>query len=162
MLHRTPFAPQCGVVNTAGVVDMALSTVWWLLAGGAVAVELLTGTFYLLMISLGLASGALAAHLGADLTQQMLAAALVGGGAVVAWHLRASRHPAEPPAQSNANVNLDIGETVHISAWNADGTADVQYRGAHWTAIHRAGVTPSPGTHRVAELVGNRLLVDKS
>jgi hypothetical protein len=67
----------------------------------------------------------------------------------------------EAPAQSNANVNLDIGETVHIEAWNADGTADVHYRGARWTAIHRAGVLPSPGPHRVAELVGNRLLVDK-
>ena len=38
---------------------MAESTVWWLLAGVAVAAELVTGTFYLLMIALGLASGAL-------------------------------------------------------------------------------------------------------
>ena len=141
---------------------MALSTVWWLLAGGAVAVELITGTFYLLMLSLGLAAAALAAHLEASLTVQMLAAALVGGGAVVAWYLRSRGHPSEPPAESNANVIMDIGETVQIAAWKPDGTADVQYRGAHWTAIHRAGISPSPGPHRVAELVGNRLLVDKS
>lgn len=141
---------------------MALSTVWWLLAGGAVAVELVTGTFYLLMLALGMAAGAIAAHLGAGLTVQMLVAAVIGGGAVIAWHLRSGRTKAEPPAQSNANVNMDIGETIHIAAWNPDGTADVQYRGAHWTAIHRAGVTPSAGPHRVAELVGNRLLVDKS
>jgi hypothetical protein len=32
---------------------MADSTVWWLLAGAAVAVELLTGTFYLLMLAIG-------------------------------------------------------------------------------------------------------------
>lgn len=141
---------------------MALSTVWWLLAGGAVAVELVTGTFYLLMLALGMAAGAIAAHLGAGLTVQMLVAAIIGGGAVIAWHLRSGRTKSEPPAQSNANVNLDIGETIHIAAWNPDGTADVQYRGARWTAIHRAGVTPSAGPHRVAELVGNRLLVDKS
>lgn len=141
---------------------MAQSTLWWLLAGGAVAVELLTGTFYLLMIASGMAAGAVAAHLGASVAQQMLAAALVGGGAVAAWHVFRARRPAEPAAQSNANVVLDVGEVVHIAAWKPDGTADVQYRGARWTAIHRPGVTPSAGAHRVAELVGNRLLVDKN
>jgi membrane protein implicated in regulation of membrane protease activity len=140
---------------------MAESTLWWLATGGIIAAELLTGTFYLLMLGVGCAAGALAAHLGWGLTPQMVLAALVGGGAVVIWHLRQMRGHKEAPAQSNANVNLDIGETVHIEAWNADGTADVHYRGARWTAIHRAGVLPSPGPHRVAELVGNRLLVDK-
>jgi membrane protein implicated in regulation of membrane protease activity len=142
---------------------MAESTIWWLLTGGAIAVELLTGTFYLLMLAVGLAAAALSAHLGWSLTLQMVVAALVGGGAVVAWHLRQTRrHIQEPPAQANANVNLDIGETVQVDAWNPDGTADVHYRGARWTAIHRQGITPSAGAHRVAELVGNRLLVDKS
>ena len=131
------------------------------MTGTAVAVELLTGTFYLLMLALGLAAAALAAHLGAGLTLQLVTAALVGGGAVVAWHLRQIQRRQEPPAQANANVNLDVGETVHITQWNPDGTADVHYRGAHWTAIHRAGLVPSVGAHRVAELVGNRLLVDK-
>ena len=30
---------------------MSESTIWWLLAGVAVAVELATGTFYLLMVA---------------------------------------------------------------------------------------------------------------
>lgn len=142
---------------------MAESTLWWLLTGGAIAVELLTGTFYLLMLAIGFAAAAVSAHMGSSQTQQIVLAALVGGGSVVGWHLRQTkRHKQEPPAQANANVNLDIGETVQIDAWNPDGTADVHYRGARWTAIHRQGVTPSAGTHRVAELVGNRLLVDKS
>ena len=54
----------------------------------------------------------------------------------------------------------DVGETVMIESWNADGTSSVKYRGANWVAIHRQGVQPSTGPHRVAELVGNRLLVD--
>lgn len=141
---------------------MAESTVWWLITGGAVAVELLTGTFYLLMLSIGFASAAVCAHLGAGLTVQLVSAAAVGGGAVVAWHLRKAASHAEPPAQANANVNLDIGETVQVGHWNADGTADVHYRGAHWTAVHRPGINPSAGAHRVAELVGNRLLLDKA
>ena len=34
---------------------MEQSTLWWLMAGAAVIAELLTGTFYLLMLALGLA-----------------------------------------------------------------------------------------------------------
>ncbi len=141
---------------------MGESTIWWLMAGGAVTVELLTGTFYLLMLTIGMVAGALAAHLGATLVVQMVVAAVVGGGAVMLWHWSPKRRRNDPPAQANPNVNLDIGETVQIAAWNPDGTASVQYRGANWTAIHRPGITPSPGAHRVAELVGSRLLVDKS
>ena len=141
---------------------MTQPTFWWLLAGAAVAIELLTGTFYLLMVALGLAAGAVAAHLGTSVTLQLLSASVVGGGAVIGWHLLRDRSRTEPPAQANANVNLDIGETLQITAWNPDGTADVQYRGANWTAMHRPGVSPTPGTHRVAELVGSRLLVDKA
>lgn len=140
---------------------MAQSTLWWLLAGGAIAIELLTGTFYLLMLAIGLACAALAAHLGASTVVQIVVAALVGGGSVVAWHFKQRRSRAEPLAQANHNVNLDIGEMVQVGAWNPDGTADVHYRGARWTALHRAGVVPGTGPHRVAEMVGNRLLVDK-
>ena len=64
---------------------MTHSTIWWLLAGVAVGVELVTGTFYLLMLAAGLVSAALAAHLGATVTVQpvgMVATAVQRGGAV--------------------------------------------------------------------------------
>jgi membrane protein implicated in regulation of membrane protease activity len=140
---------------------MAESTLWWLGTGIAVAVELVTGTFYLLMIAIGLAAGALAAHLGAGATTQIVVAAVVGGGAVAGWHLRQLRRPPAPAAASNPDVNLDVGEIVHIDHWQADGTATVKYRGANWTVVHRSGNAPSTGAHRVAEVVGSRLLVDK-
>lgn len=141
---------------------MAQPTIWWLLAGAAVALELLSGTFYLLMIAIGLAAAAAAAHLGLGLVGQMVVAAVFGGGAVVLWYLKRDRNRTEPPANANVNVNMDIGETVQVSSWNLDGTAQVQYRGANWTVVHRAGVSPAPGSHRVSELIGNRLLVDKA
>ncbi|MBK6387685.1 MAG: NfeD family protein [Rhodoferax sp.] len=140
---------------------MAPSTLWWLLAGAAIALELLTGTFYLLMLALGMAGAAVAAHLGAGTVVQLLIAAGVGGGAVAVWHQLRKKRPSDPSARAQRSVNLDVGETVQIEAWNPDGTAAVKYRGANWTAIHRTGVSPSAGAHRVSELVGNRLLVDK-
>ena len=140
---------------------MAESTIWWLCAGAAVAVELLTGTFYLLMLSLGLVAAALAAHLGAGMVVQLLVAAVVGGGAVVFWHFRQSRRPPAPAASANRDVNLDIGETVQVEAWQTDGTAAVQYRGANWTVLHRSGNVPSAGAHRVVEVIGSRLMVEK-
>jgi membrane protein implicated in regulation of membrane protease activity len=139
---------------------MEESTIWWLLAGITVAVELMTGTFYLLMLAIGLAAAALAAHLGLPTAAQIVMAALVGGGAVVAWYFIKKKRPGDPSARADRSVNLDVGETVQVDGWNADGTATVKYRGASWTAIHRPGITPSTGLHRVAELVGNRLLVD--
>jgi membrane protein implicated in regulation of membrane protease activity len=140
---------------------MPESSVWWLLAGAAVAVELLTGTVYLLMLAVGMAAAAISAHLGLGTAMQISLAAGVGGVAVLGWHARQRAKSRDPAPQANANINLDIGETVQISRWKPDGTSDVQYRGAHWVAIHRNGVSPSVGAHRIAELVGNRLLVDK-
>ena len=69
--------------------------------------------------------------------------------------------PPAAPAGSNPDVNLDVGEIVHIDHWQADGTASVKYRGANWTVVHRSGNTPSTGAHRVVEVIGSRLLVDK-
>ena len=139
---------------------MTESTIWWLLTGAAVAVELLTGTFYLLMLAIGLAAGALAAHAGAGTSTQLVIAAIVGGGAVTAWHLLRPRQPAGP-ASANRDVNMDVGETVHVDAWNADGTASVKYRGAAWAVVAAPGTALEPGAFRVREVVGSRLVVEK-
>ena len=139
---------------------MEESTIWWLLAGGLVVAELLTGTFYLLMLAVGVGAAGIAAHVGASTTAQILTAALVGGGSVVGWHALRRKRPGDPSARADRSVNLDVGETVMIEHWNPDGTTQVKYRGATWTAIHRTGVTPATGMHKVVELVGNRLLVE--
>lgn len=136
------------------------STLWWIMTGAAVVVELLTGTFYLLMLAVGLAAGALAAQAGLGVPTQMVAAALVGAVAVLGCYYARKRRPGDLPARADRSVNLDVGETVYIDTWAPDGTAQVKYRGAQWTAIHRPGALPAIGPHRVSELVGNRLLVD--
>ena len=140
---------------------MADSTWWWLLAGALVALELLSGTFYLLMLALGAAVAAIAAHLGVSLVVQLFVASVAGLASVAIWYQIKKRQPGDPSVRSQRSVNLDVGEVLQIDEWHADGTASVKYRGAQWTVIQRPGNAPTPGAYRVAELVGNRLLVDK-
>jgi membrane protein implicated in regulation of membrane protease activity len=143
---------------------MTQSSIWWLLAGGAVAIELMTGTFYLLMIALGLAAAAVATHLGAGSAVQIITAAVVGGGSVLLWRSIKQKQAAPLAAGVNADVNMDIGGTVQVAAWGADGTSTVSYRGAKWSVSHQnpqATATHSAGAHRIVEVVGSRLIVEK-
>lgn len=138
-------------------MDFEASTGWWVLAGLMVLAELLSGTFYLLMMAVGAAAAALAAHAGVGTTGQLIAAALVGGGATALWHLRRAQHPRSAPADRNADVNLDIGQSVMVQAWDAQGLTTVRYRGASWSARHAAPGQPTPGPHRIVAVHGNRL-----
>ena len=140
-------------------MDLSASTFWWVAAGVAVAVELATGTFYLLMIALGLAGAAVAAMLGLGLTAQIVSAALIGGGATALWHRRRFNQPQSAPARENRDVNLDIGERVNVRAWNTEGTAQVQYRGSTWTARLAPGAVPASGEHLVSAVEGNWLVL---
>ena len=152
--------PKCGRDKTTGV-PMSDSTIWWVLAGAAVTVELMTGTFYLLMVAVGLAAAALAAHLGATFPVELVVASVVGGGAVIAWRAYRLKNPGARPAGSNPDVNLDVGETVQVNAWNPDGTGEVKYRGATWQVSLKSDAPGEPGPHVIEEVIGNRLIVRK-
>ena len=141
-------------------MDVSAATGWWVAAGIVIAAELGTGTFYLLMIALGLAAAAVAAHLGMPLPAQMVTGAVVGAGATAAWYwYRRQRGSSDNAAHQNRDVNLDIGERVHVAAWSADGTAQVRYRGSGWTARLAPGAPASPGEHVVSAVEGNWLVV---
>jgi membrane protein implicated in regulation of membrane protease activity len=138
-----------------------IATAWWVAAGVLVAAELATGTFYLLMLALGAAAGAIAAHVGVGLNAQLLAAALVGGGAVAVWHWLRPQRAGALPAAENRDVNLDIGEELQVPAWQADGSASVSYRGAMWAVRHTGSGVPQPGRHVIRRVEGNRLYVER-
>ena len=159
-LHKGPFAPKCGDHNTSKD-HMADSTLWWLLAGTAVGIELLTGTFYLLMLAIGLAGAAVSAHFGASFAVQIVVATLLSMGTVLAWRQYKKMQPSILPANANRDVNLDIGETVHVDTWNADGTSSVKYRGANWSVASVSGGPLAPGPHQIVEVIGSRLIVRK-
>ena len=140
-------------------MDWNTPTLWWLAAGVLVAAELATGTFYLLMLGLGCAAGALAGHAGLGATAQTVAAALVGAGATTAWHLKRMQSPAAAPAESNRDVNLDIGQRLHVARWATDGSARAPYRGASWAVRYVGSGIPQAGEHVIVALHGSELHV---
>lgn len=140
---------------------MAESTIWWLLAGTAIGVELVTGTFYLLMLAVGLSAAAVAAHVGAPLTLQIVVAAVVGAGTVLVWRRYKQANRAGAHYKANRDVNMDIGETVNVEAWGQDGTSTVRYRGANWAVSSVQGDVLATGPHRIVEVIGSRLVVRK-
>ena len=135
------------------------STIWWLLTGALVALELITGTFYLLMLGVGSLAAALVAHAGYGLNWQLVAAAGIGGLASVLlgqWRKRQAVSPAE-----NHDQHLDIGATVQVAAWDAQAKTQVKHRGAVWTAQLAQGQTPEPGVYRIQSVTGNSLVLEK-
>jgi len=136
------------------------ATLWWIIAGVLVLAELLSGSFYLLMLALGAVLGALSAHAGFDPVAQSVIAALCSSAFVFACYLL-RRRVGDQRAAGDRSLHLDVGETLQIDGWSRDGSATVRYRGAQWTVLAPPGPEPSPGLHRVTGVVGNRLLVEK-
>ncbi len=137
------------------------STYWWLAAGVLVAAELVSGTFYLLMLAGGMMAAALSAHLGWPPHWQWTSAAIVGGASVMVWRRYRLRQGAKALEDPRHQVTLDLGESVQVTAWRDDRTASVKYRGAQWEAVLMADQIAEPGHFVIKEVVGNRLHVAK-
>lgn len=136
----------------------------WLIAAGIVVIfEIFTGSFYLLMISIGLASGAVAAWYGADITIQLIVAAVIG--AIATYALRRSElgSPQKTDVARDPNALLDIGNEVVVSDWIINGSgksvARVMYRGAMWDVDLEPGAISKPGTFTIQEIRGSHLIV---
>lgn len=133
---------------------------WLLLAGLLVIVELFSATFYLLMIALGAAAGAIAALIGAGIPLQTVVAAIAGVAATLLLkRFRRSRGQQMPrSAERDPNVNLDIGQKVSVAQWQ-NGTARVMYRGALWDVELAPGADPTAGVYAIREVRGSRLIL---
>lgn len=132
---------------------------WWVAAGALIVAELFSGTFYLLMIALGMIAGGIAFVAGALPHVQMGAAAVIALIAVVV--LRRSRFgnwKRRSDASHDAAVNLDIGATIEVDQWR-DRRARTMYRGAQWDVELAPGESEGARLYRITALDGNRLIV---
>lgn len=133
---------------------------WFAAAVVLVIAELATGTFYLLMVALGVAAGGVAALLAFGPATQTVAAAVVATAAVVV--LRRSRYGVvqrKGNAATDPNVNLDIGQELDVPGWDDHRRARVPYRGADWTVELAPDNVASPGRFRIVEVRGSTLIV---
>lgn len=136
--------------------------IWLAVAGVLVAIEIFSGTFYLLMIAIGLAAGGLTAVAGLPLFIQFIVAGIVG--ILVTLILKRSRVFHKPDAQRNPAVLLDIGQTLDVGKWekpdNGNYRARVNYRGAPWDVELLPDGEPVAGQFVIREIRGAILLVD--
>ena len=135
---------------------MTAPTLWWLMTFLLVALELVTGTIYALLVAIGFAVGALAAHLGATMPTQIACAAVACVAFVGGWYLRASRRP----KARLSDLQIDVGEHVTVPAWGEGRTAEVRYRGATWQVKPASDGPIAPGLHRIVDVQGNFLVVE--
>jgi membrane protein implicated in regulation of membrane protease activity len=140
--------------------------IWWILAGGLVILEIFSGTFYLLMLAIGLAVGGIAGWLGWGLSGQLVAASVCGISATLLLRRSKIGRPQRSDAARDPNVNIDIGQTLHVDSWNTligeAPAARVMYRGAMWD-IRLAPDTPAlPGSFVISEIRGSHLIVKQA
>lgn len=140
-------------------MDWSPPVIWWILAGIFLIFESLTLSFYLLMVAVGLAAGAICGHLGFSVASQITAAAVVAGACLGALH----QFKSALPRQKSADL-LDAGQEVMVEQWDAGRHARVFYRGTFWDAriAGEPDQEPSPGKHRIREIEGSVLLLDRS
>ena len=126
---------------------------WFLFALFLLALEMASGTFYLLVVSIGMAVGGLAALLDAGIAWQLTLSALavfVGTLLLRNWKNTRCNSP---------DVELDVGQPVQILAWHEDGTARVVYRGAEWDADPESANMRREGTFFIQAVRGSRLVL---
>src|SRR5437764_1057844 len=117
---------------------MSAYWMWWIAAAALVAAELLTGTFYLLVVAIAMACGGVAAWLDASVPAQWLIAAALGVIGIVMLQ----RWKRGVALRTPALQGLDIGQMVQVQSWGPDGTARVAYRGSTWDAELAASSLP--------------------
>lgn len=142
---------------------MSESTLWWIVTGFFVSLELLSGSAYLLMLALGAAAAALTALFGLPQPAQLVTATLVGGFAVLIWHLHLLKRGALVTAVDGAFAmqDVEIGSQVIVDHWEADGTCKVTHKGRPCIGRHFGPELPANGLHRIKKLDGAYLILEQ-
>ena len=115
--------------------------IWVILGLTLVIVELLSGTFYLLVLGIAAFGAALAAWLGQGFPVQAIVAAVISGLGCYGVHVyRAKNAKQQMP-------NVDAGQPASFENWIDQGgrLARVSYRGASWDALVDGDAAVDPG-----------------
>lgn len=128
----------------------------WAIAGIVlIIVEMLTGTFYLLVLGCAALVAAGAAWFGQTFwVQAVVSAAVAVAGVLLVNRYRSRGSPAD-------KQSLDVGQSVTLESWinEADGLARVNYRNAQWEARVTGERVPGGKVFYIHAVAGNTLMV---
>jgi len=137
-----------------GELDPSLA--WAILGLILVIIELVSGTFYLLMLGAAAFGAAGAAWLGQDLpVQALIAAAIAAAGCYWVHAYRVKNAASQMP-------HIDAGQPASFESWIDEGArlARVSYRGTSWDALIDGDASPQGGARLyVLSANGNTLKV---
>ena len=138
-------------------MDPALA--WAIVGLVLVIAELLSGTFYLLMLAVAAFGAALAAYFGQSFPVQSIVAALLAAAGCYAVHVHRAK------SSSKRMAPIDAGMPASFESWldARSRLARVRYRGASWDAQVQGNEAVEPGaTLFVVAADGNTLKVAKN
>jgi membrane protein implicated in regulation of membrane protease activity len=138
-------------------LDPALA--WAIVGLVLVIAELLSGTFYLLMLALAAFGAALAAYVGQAFPVQCIVAAVLAAAGCYGVHLYRAK------SSSKRMAPIDAGMPASFESWldARSRLARVRYRGASWDAQVEGSDAIEPGaTLFVVAADGNTLKVAKN
>lgn len=133
--------------------------IWFGFAALALIGEVASGTFYLLLVALGAIAAGVAAWFSLAFEWQLLVCIIVALGGLVTLRKTKVLKKREVNAARNADVHMDIGQTVMVDAWSEQGLSTVLYRGAQWQAQLAQGCPRHSGPHTITEVRGTRFIV---
>jgi membrane protein implicated in regulation of membrane protease activity len=133
---------------------MAVSIYWLFLALILVALEMMTGTFYLLMVAIAMAFGGLFSLFGFPFSMQLILASLAGLFGVGFLRYKRNEQRGDP-----INQSLDIGQSVERVTRQEGGRVRVFYRGAEWDAELETMNTSCEGTLYIKDIRGSVLIL---
>ena len=114
---------------------------WAIIGLALVIIELLTGTFYLLVLGIAAFGAALAAWLGQGFPVQVVVAAAIAALGCYGVHVYRARNMTRQMPQ------VDAGQPANFETWVDRGArlARVSYRGASWDALVEGEESPEAG-----------------
>jgi membrane protein implicated in regulation of membrane protease activity len=131
----------------------------WIIGGIALVIaELMSGTFYLLVLGVAAFAAGLVAWLGWPFLAQVVAAGAIAVAGV--FYIRSRRHALATPDMAP----LDVGQPVTLQTWvsQADRVARVTYRDALWDAVVHGEARGEAGeVFYITRVDGNTLHVAK-
>ena len=137
------------------IFDLPQYSLWLIAAAALTGLEMLTGTFYVLLMAIAALAGCAAALKGFSFEQQLLVFGAFALVEAIGFTLYRRRHP----AKQTENF-LDVGNQVVFKNTTPDGSWVVRYRGSDWQARPAREETRKDAPLVITKAAGNILIVD--